>query len=126
MPENELTLRIGRREFTRAGVLALLSGVAITMVDCGSSSSPSPTPTPTPTPTGDVVGSVSANHGHSAVILAAQITAGNAVSLDITGQANHPHTVDLSASDVAAAGAHQQVQKTSSTNSGHDHVVTFN
>jgi hypothetical protein len=131
MPEKELTLRIGRREFTREAVIALLSAATITIADCGgggsSNPSPSPSPTPTPTPTpGDVAGAVSANHGHTAVVTAAQITAANAVSLDIRGSANHPHTLALSAAEVGMIGNRQTVSKTSSTDDGHMHTVTFN
>src|SRR5688572_15014273 len=41
----------------------------------------------------DRTGSISANHGHEAVITSAQLTAGNAVTLDIRGTADHSHTV---------------------------------
>ena len=127
MPEKELTLRIGRREFSRSAVIALLGAATITIADCGDggSSNPSPSPSPTPTP-GDVAGAVSANHGHTAVVTAAQITAANAVSLDIRGSATHPHTVELSAAEVGMIGNRQMVSKTSSNDSGHMHTVTFN
>jgi hypothetical protein len=127
MPEKELTLRIGRREFTREAVIALLSAATITIADCGGggSSNPSPSPSPTPTP-GDVTGTVSANHGHSAVVTAAQITAANAVTLDIRGTATHPHSVALSAAEVGMIGNRQTVAKTSSNDDGHMHNVTFN
>ena len=127
MPEKELTLRIGRREFTREAVIAILSAATITIADCGGggSSNPSPSPSPTPTP-GDVTGTVSANHGHTAVVTAAQITAANAVSLDIRGDATHPHTVELSAAEVGMIGNRQTVSKTSSSDDGHLHTVTFN
>ena len=128
MPEKELTLRIGRREFSRSAVIALLSAATITIVDCGGdggSSNPPPSPSPTPTP-GDVAGTVSANHGHTALVTAAQITAANAVSLDIRGEATHPHIVELSAAEVGMIGTRQTVSKTSSNNSGHIHTVTFN
>jgi hypothetical protein len=69
---------VTRREFTLQSALALLSGVVITVEGCGGSKS-NPT---TPTPTGDVSGSISANHGHIAVIAAAAVTAGNAIALD--------------------------------------------
>jgi hypothetical protein len=52
--------------------------------------------------------------------------AGNAVRLDISGSANHPHTVDLTAAQVAAIGDGQRVTVTSSIDSGHLHNVTFN
>ena len=127
MPEKELTLRIGRREFSRSAVIALLGAATISIADCGGdgSSSPSPSPSPTPTP-GDVAGAVSANHGHTAVVTAAQITAANAVSLDIRGSATHPHTVELSAAEVGMIGTRQTVSKVSSNNEGHGHTVTFN
>jgi hypothetical protein len=127
MPEKELTLRIGRREFSRSAVIALLCAATITIADCGDggSSNPSPSPSPTPTP-GDVAGAVSANHGHTAVVTAAQITAANAVSLDIRGSATHPHTVELSAAEVGMIGNRETVSKSSSNDDGHVHTVTFN
>jgi outer membrane biosynthesis protein TonB len=87
---------------------------------------PAPTPAPTPTPASDKVGSISSNHGHGARITAAQLTSGGALSLNIQGSAGHPHTVQLSAGEVSAIAGNQQVSKTSSSNSGHDHTVTFN
>ena len=81
---------IGRREFTLQSALALLAGVVITMDGCGGSTttpSPSvtPAPAPAPAPAVDVNGSVATNHAapHVAVITAAQITAGSAISLNI-------------------------------------------
>jgi hypothetical protein len=130
MPEKELTLRIGRREFTREAVIAILSAATITIVDCGGgSSNPSPSPSPTPPPApspGDVAGAISGNHGHTAVVTAAEITAANAVTLDIRGEADHPHSVALSAAEVGQIGLRQTVSKTSSNNSSHMHTVTFN
>lgn len=125
---NELTLRIGRREFTAQGLLLLLSGVTVTVSACGgnSASTPPTTPSPTPSPAADATGVVSANHGHVAGITAAQITAANTVTLNIQGTATHPHSVDLTAAEVARIGARQQVAKDSSNNSGHQHTITFN
>jgi hypothetical protein len=123
---------LGRREFTAASALAALSGVAITISGCGGGSSgggpttPS-TPAPTPTPdSGDVSGTVSANHGHTAVIGAARLAAPEAVELDITGGSDHPHTVELSADEVQQIADGQQVSKPSSVDQGHSHTVTFN
>ncbi len=117
-----------RREFTVASALAMLSGVAITISSaCGGGSSPStPSPTPTPAPAADKVGTISDNHGHSAVVTAARLTAGAAFSLDIQGTASHPHTVELTAAELTSIAANQRVSKSSSTNNGHDHTVTFN
>jgi hypothetical protein len=121
---------VGRREFTAAAVLAALSGVTITISGCGggggggSPSAPS-NPTP-PTGPGDKAGSISGNHGHTAVITAAQLTAAAAVALDIRGQGDHPHTVTLSAAEVSQIAASQRVSKESSNEAAHTHTVTFN
>jgi len=131
MPEKELTLRIGRREFSRQAVVAILSAATITIADCGGGGS-SPAPTPPPGGGGggggggDVAGTVSANHGHTAVVTAAQITAANAVNLDIHGTADHPHTLSLTAAEVGMIGSRQTVAKTSSSDNSHSHTVTFN
>ena len=122
--------KVSRREFTAASVMTLLAGVSVTISGCGGGSSPSgPSPTPNPTPTpaaGDKSGNVSANHGHTAVVTAAQITAASAVSLDIRGSGDHPHTLSLTAADVTQIGAGTRVSRTSTADGGHDHVVTFN
>jgi hypothetical protein len=125
----EPTIKIGRREFTAAGVMALLSGVAITISACGSTSTPS-SPSTGGT-SGDLTGTVSANHGHTATITAATLTAKDAVTLDIRGSANHTHSLSLSGDQVASAAAGQRISMTSSTDDGagfgsHSHVVTFN
>lgn len=122
---------LDRREFTLKFALAILSGVTITIIGCGDDSSPmSSTPTPTPTPdqptSGEVMGSISANHGHEAVITGAQLMEGNALQLDITGNADHPHTVELSADELDQIGNGQTVSKTSTTELAHNHIVAFN
>lgn len=119
----ERTIKIGRREFTAAGVLALLSGVTVMVSGCGSTSTPS---SPSSSTTSDINGTISANHGHVATITAAQLTASNAVTLHIQGTASHDHTVDLTAAQIGAAASRQQVVVTSSTNASHNHTVTFN
>jgi len=112
-----------RREFTLDAALAILAGCVITIADtaCGSSST-SPTPAAAPA---DVNGVIAANHGHIAVIMGAQITAGSAVSLDIRGTATHTHTVAVSQSDLATLKNRQAVTITSTTEASHSHVVTF-
>lgn len=112
---------ITRREFTLESALALLSTVVITVSGCDDDSSPT---TPGTSPS-SVTGNVSANHGHTAVISAAQITAGTAFSLNITGTATHPHTVDIAQADLMALQNRQAVTKTSTTNDAHSHSVTF-
>ncbi len=124
---------LDRREFTAEAVLAALSGVVILVSETacgGGSGSMSPTsPAPNP-PTGgtssDKVGQISNNHGHSAVVTAAQLLAGNQVQLDIRGQANHSHFVTLTHDTLQAISAGVTVSTDSTTTNGHDHTVTFN
>jgi hypothetical protein len=117
-----------RREFTVAAVLAALSGVTITISSCGGGggggvTNPNPTPSLGP---GDKSGSISGNHGHTAVITAAELTAGGAVNLNIQGQAAHSHFVQLSGAEVTQVSQGARVSKSSSTDDGHSHTVTFN
>ena len=122
---------ITRRDFTLQSLLALLGGVVVTVTACGDSSSPSsPTPStttaPPQAPTGDVQGTISANHGHTATITRAQLTANNQVTLDIRGSSDHPHSVSLTAAEVSQIAAGQRVSKESTNNQSHTHFVTFN
>ena len=117
-----------RREFTRESVLALLSGVVITITGCSSDSS-SPTGPSSGGGGGNgggVNGAVSANHGHIATATDAQINAANDVSLDIRGNADHTHTVNLTGAELTQIGNGQQVATTSTNSDGHNHRVTFN
>ena len=96
---------LDRREFTLAAILAMLSGVTITISGCGGgSSSPSspnsPAPTPTPAASGDKMGSISANHGHTVTITAAQMSAGGDVTLELTEGSGHTHSVSLTGAEV--------------------------
>jgi len=116
---------VDRREFTIASILAMLSGVTITISGCGSSSPATPA-TPSPSPVTDVTGTISANHGHVAVVTSAQLLGGNAVSLNIQGTASHTHTVELSAGEIAQIRGGTRVGKDSTNTNGHMHTVTFN
>lgn len=117
---------IDRREFTLRSLLVMLGGVTITISGCGGGGGGSPTqPNPQPS-SGDKIGNVSADHGHRAVITAAQLTAAGALTLDIRGQADHPHTVQLTAAEVASIAAGQRVGRASSEEDFHTHTVTFN
>ena len=121
------TKEITRREFSLEAALAILSGVAITVSGCGSSSNPAgASGNPPVASNGDHVGAISANHGHSAVITSANIADGKGFELGIRGSATHTHTVTLSDADIAAVGANQQVARVSSSTDGHNHTVTFN
>jgi len=122
-----------RREFTRESVLALLSGVVITITGCGSDSSSPSSPSP---PAGGgggggdgVNGAVSANHGHTAFVSNAQINTGDDIALDITGSADHGHTINVTGAELMQIGNGQRVVKTSTVSQvqgTHSHNVTFN
>src|SRR5213593_3948410 len=89
----EESATLTRREFTLEAALALLAGCVITISDaCGSTTSPTPASVTPPT---DVSGAISANHNHAAVITGAQITAANAIALNIQGTAAHNHTLSI-------------------------------
>jgi hypothetical protein len=119
------TARIDRRRFTVSAALAMLGGATITVSGCGGSGGGGSSPT-SPSAPGDKVGSVSANHGHRAIITAAQLSVGAALTLQIRGDSDHPHTVQLSAGEVGQIAAGTRVSKASSVDDGHDHTVTFN
>jgi hypothetical protein len=111
-----------RREFTLEAALAILATCVITVSDaCSKSKSPT---TPS-SPVTDVTGTISSNHGHTATITAANITAGNALTLDIRGQATHPHTVSITAADLTNLKNRVAVSTTSTTDNGHNHTATF-
>ena len=85
------------------------------------------TTTPDTGPSGQgEVGTISANHGHTVTISAAQITAGGAVTATLTTGNGHTHTIDLTAAQVVSIGQNQQVAVVSTTDDGHNHTVTFN
>ena len=110
-----------RREFTLESALAILSAATIT-ISCGDDDKPS---SPSPTMS-DKNGTVSANHGHVAIVTSAQLTSPTTISLNIQGQATHAHTVDLTANEVSSIAANVQVAKLSTTDQAHNHTVTFN
>ena len=111
---------INRREFTLKSAMVILGGATIAVSGCDSDSPTSPTPT------NDVTGVVGTNHGHTATIARAELTAANMISLDIQGDSSHPHTVELRAGEVGQIGNGTRVAKDSSTDASHSHTVTFN
>jgi spore coat protein U-like protein len=118
---------ISRREFTLAAAMAVLSGVAISVSACGGGSSSASPASPSPTGSStDKVGSISANHGHSAVITSAQLGTAGGITLNIQGSAGHPHTVALTGGELSTIAGSQRVAKESSNDAGHSHTVTFN
>ncbi|MPZ18498.1 MAG: hypothetical protein GEV06_11375 [Luteitalea sp.] len=123
-PKELVDSLLDRREFNAKTVLALLSGVTITVSACDGDDGPT-APSP-PGGGGDITGTVSANHGHRAVLEAARLAEGDAFPLDIRGDADHPHTVELTAAEVMRAADGERVSKSSTTDAGHTHTVTFN
>jgi hypothetical protein len=122
---------LSRREFSLASAMAVLGGATLTVTGCGGGSpyggSPTTPSSPPPTPmSGDAVGTISANHGHTAVIEAARLAAPEMIEIDIAGQAGHPHTVAYSADEVQQIADGQRVSKVSSVDQGHSHTVSFN
>jgi hypothetical protein len=114
-----------RREFSVESLMALFAGIVITVTACDDDGPP------TAPSTSGRTGSVSANHGHVATVTSVELTAGSSVLVNIRGDADHPHTVDLSAAEVAQIRDGQRVSKTSSTDPSpafgtHLHTVTFN
>lgn len=113
---------MNRRQFTVEAALVLLGGAAITISGCGGGGTSSPVAS---TPVTDTLGTVDTNHGHVALITAAQLGAGGAMELDIRGTSGHGHMVTLEAAEVASIRNRGRVQKVSS-GSSHTHMVTFN
>lgn len=118
-----------RRTFPTMTFMALIAGVAISIVACGGDNATSLTvggPGAT-----DQTGSISSNHGHVATLTVAQLTAGDAVTMDIRGNADHSHIVGFTGAEVAQIRNSQRVTATSSTETSptsgpHSHTVTFN
>lgn len=118
---------LSRREFSIEALTALFAGVVITVTACDDDGGPVNVGPGGTTGTG----SVSANHGHVATVLSVDLDAGNAVTLDIRGSADHPHTVVLSSAEVVQIRDRQRVSKVSTTDGSaafgpHQHTVTFN
>jgi hypothetical protein len=120
--ENRIKTSPGRREFLGAAAAALFAGITITLVGCGDDDAG----TGATAETGDLIGSISDNHGHKAILKKATFEAGGAVTLDIQGSAGHNHTVSLTADDMAELKKPGgMVTKASSTTDSHNHEVMF-
>jgi hypothetical protein len=121
--KNDPTL--DRRTFVRGSFLALLGGATVTIVGCAGTSPTAPSVPSAAPPPRDVPGTVATNHGHSAMITAANMSAGGGLSLSIRGTASHDHMVELSAAELEQIRNFQVVEKRS-TGTGHTHMVVFN
>lgn len=119
-------MQLTRREFTAEAVLAMLSGVTVTVVGCGGG--------------GGVTGAsavppkeamITANHGHQGSVSGAQLSAGNAVVVDIRGTSDHTHQVELTSAEVRQIASGARVAKGSSRSFAsdvgtHEHTCIFN
>jgi hypothetical protein len=121
---------VDRREFTRLSLLAMLSGVPITIGGCGGGGGGYDGPgSPTSSGSGDKSGSISANHGHVVTITSAELAAGGQLLLTLRGTigvAQHSHTLALTAAEVVSIRDGSRVSKVSSNDDLHEHTVTFN
>jgi hypothetical protein len=122
---------LDRRRFSAGMAMAMLGGAVIT-VGCGGGGSSSPSPVTAPAATGPQpeTANINDNHGHLAMVTAAELQAGGALTLNITGSAPHGHTLSLTADEVARIRSGERITKTSSNDVGlfgpHEHIVTFN
>jgi hypothetical protein len=128
MPNSRTDNReLSRREFSVEALTALFAGVVITVAACDDNDGGGTIVGPG----GSASGTISANHAHVATVTSVELTAGNDVTLDIRGQADHPHTVSLTAGEVVQIRDGQRVTKTSTSDASaafgtHSHSVTFN
>lgn len=120
---------LSRRRFAEEAGLAFLAGVTVSVSGCGGGGGGDDYQSPTagnPAPSGSKTGQVSSNHGHQAIITAAQLQAGGALQIDIAASAGHSHVVELPAQAVQQIRDGRPVQKDSTTTDAHQHTVTFN
>ena len=68
--------------------------------------------------------SISANHGHTITVSAADIAAGVDQDYDIQGSSTHPHSVTVTAADFAMLAAGSSVSVESTNDDRHTHTVT--
>jgi len=112
---------LSRRAFTVESVLAILATATITITGCNGGTDLGPSP-----PAGSREGVVSSNHGHRAIVEAAQLNSNSTVTIDMRFRATHNHTLMLSALELASIAENGRVVKNSSTTDDHNHTVTFN
>lgn len=85
---------------------------------------PAPAPGPAPQQCGSTGGAIAGNHGHALTIAAADLDSPTNRTYDITGQADHPHSVTFTPAQLQALKAGQSVTVQSTTNAFHEHAVT--
>lgn len=73
---------------------------------------------------GASAGAIAGNHGHALTIPASDLDATTPRTYDISGTANHAHSVTFTPAQLQELRAGRSVTITSSTGSGHSHAVT--
>lgn len=70
---------------------------------------------------------IGSNHGHVLAVTAADVSAGQAKTYDITGTSDHPHSVTVTAANFTSLQNNPSgsVQVTSTSGGGHTHQVTI-
>lgn len=68
---------------------------------------------------------ISANHGHTLEVSAADLEARTEKTYDIQGSSSHPHLLTVTAADFEILQSGGSVTKTSTTDAGHAHDVTI-
>ena len=63
------------------------------------------------------------NHGHTLDVPAADIAAGTQTTYDITGSADHSHSVSVSAAQMATLAGNAGIQVMSTASAGHAHTI---
>ena len=119
--------------------MANTAGVVIALSGCGGSDGgyggtpPPPPPTPAPPPPPPAAGlscgatAITGNHGHALTIPAADVDSTVAIAYSILGNADHNHTVTLSAAQLAQIKGKTAVTIMSTMGpDGHTHLVTMN
>lgn len=118
-------MKTTRTEFIQGALLACAAG--ITAAACGGEDDPGDD--------GNNGGSsgaegacgttIASNHGHKLTVTKAQAQAGTAKSYDIQGDSQHPHTVELTAAQMAQLAGGDPVTVESSEDANHSHSVTI-
>ena len=136
-------MKLSRQEFLLGALGVAALGTVTTGCD-GGTSTPPPGGGGTPPPDGGgtipdagggggggpnciengTTAEISANHGHTLVVSREDVSVGADKVYLITGSANHPHTVTVTAAMFAILANNNPITITSSDNSSHTHQVT--
>jgi hypothetical protein len=122
-------MRATRKQFLESATLVAGSGLGLLVFGCGSdgSSSSEPESSTGGSSSADVCQTmIASNHGHQLRLPEADVAAGADKTYDITGSADHSHSVSLTAAQFSDLGAGTEVTVTSTSGAGHTHSVRIN